>query len=130
MAFIKPDFTEVAESIVPGEYKVRVKDAQLKEWAAREDRPARPYIRWELETFGDEKKQNNGRRIWHNTDIAGKAAFRLKDFLSAALKETVTGQFDTEAVMGKEVLVTVVESKGKDGMPNGYTEVKTVRPLA
>lgn len=131
MALITPDFSEVSErgNLKPGVYKVRITGAEVKEWAAKDDKPARPYVRWELETFGGEA---NGRKIWTNTDIAGKGAFRLQNLYKAALGESIgNGGFDTEMLMGKEVEVVLKDGVNyKTGQPSGYTEVDSVKAIS
>lgn len=128
MALITPDFSEVQDPITPGVYRVRIVKAEQDAW--ENERGTTKFIKWELETFGSEDTKNNGRKIWHRTPIQGKGAFRLADFYRAAMKETLgKGGFDTEMMLGKELEVTITEQKDKEGNLNGYTEVKTVRPI-
>jgi hypothetical protein len=129
MALITPDFSDVAESVGPGTYKCRVVDAKFDEWGAKGDKPATPYITWSLETFDEAEPRNNGRRIFHKTPLRGGGAFRLQQFYTAAMKQPLKGEFDTEMLFGKEMLVTVVDGVTKDGSPSGYTEVKAVKAL-
>lgn len=117
---VTPDFTEVKDAVGPGTYKVRVVDATLGQWE-KEGRVT-PYINWRMETFGENEAKNNGRTIWHKTPVTGKGAFKLQDLYKAAMGSSLTGEFDTEQIQGKEMEVTVVE--------NGqYTEIKTVRGI-
>lgn len=123
---ITPDFTDVAEEITAGTYKVRVKKGDVKEWPN-----GGQYVNWELETFGETEPKNNGRRVFHKTSCSGKGAFMLQKFYRAATGQPLSGQFDTEQLVGKEVVVEVVDGKDRQtGAPTGYTEVKSVRPVA
>ncbi len=131
MALIKPDLTQTTDSVGPGTYKVRIKDASIGEWAGKDGGPATTFINWRMETFGEAESKNNGRAIWNKTPVAGKGAFRLKDLYKAAMGEDLDGQFDTDMLMGKEVSVSVVDGVNfKTGEPTGYTEVKTIRPIS
>lgn len=123
MALVTPDFTEIAEDITAGTYKVVVKKGDIKEWPN-----GGKYVNWELETTGEANPKNNGRRIFDKTPISGKGAFRLQRFYKAATGQALTGGFDTEQLAGKMMLVEVVDGV-RDGQPTGYTEVKSYRPL-
>lgn len=127
MSLIKPDFSEVADNVNAGTYRARIVDAKMGEWE-KEGRKT-PYINWRLETFAEAEAKNNGRRIWMKTPIVGKGAFRLRDLYRAALGEDLSGEFDTESLLGKEVEVVVVDGTDREGQPTGYTDVKTVRRI-
>lgn len=126
---VTPNLSEIQENVGPGSYKCRIVDAKFDEWQGKEGRPNTPYINWRMETFGEEDAKNNGRAIFHKTPTAGKGAFRLRDFYKAAIKQELSGDFDTEMLFGRELLVTVVDGTDKEGNPSGYTEVKAVRPI-
>lgn len=122
---VTPDFAEISESITPGTYKARIVKGDLGEWST-----GTKYINWRMETFGEEDAKNNGRAIFHKTPIGGKGAFRLADLYRAATKQSLTGEFDTDQLMGKEVTVVVVDGvDNRTGTPTGYVEVKAVKPL-
>ena len=123
MALITPDFSEVAEQITPGTYKCIVKKGEVKEWPN-----GGSYVSWELETIGETNPKNNGRRIFHKTSVAGKGAFMLQQVYTAAVGTALTGTFDTEQLVGKQVAVEVVDGI-RNGEPTGYTEVKRVKRL-
>jgi len=125
MALITPDFSEIQDAISPGTYKVMVKKGEIKEWSG-----GSKYINWELETFGETEPKNNGRRIFHKTAISGKGAFLLQQFYRAACGTNLTGNFDTEQLVGKQLAVEVVDGINRQtGEPTGYTEVKRVKGL-
>ncbi len=124
MALIKPDFSEIADSITAGTYRVRVKKGEVKEWPN-----GGQYINWELETYGDEKAQNNGRKTYAKTSVSGKGAFMLQAMYRAATGKALTGEFDTEELVGKELSVTLVDGINRQsGEPTGYVEVKKFGP--
>ena len=118
---VTPSFDEVQDQVIPGTYKVTVKKGEPKEYST-----GTKYINWELETWGEDDPKNNGRRIFHTTPIEGKGAFLLQQFYMAAVGQALTGQFDTEQLAGKQVVV-VVEDDVRNGEPTGYTKVAKVR---
>ena len=124
MALLTPNFDECQESVSPGTYKVRVKNSEVKT-----SQGGSTYVRWTLETFGSDEQKNNGRYIFTNTMITGPGAFTLRDLYRAAVGQALTGQFDTEQLVGKEIAVDVVDGVAKDGQPTGYPEVKKFRAL-
>lgn len=125
MSLVKPDFSEIQDQISPGTYKVRVKKGDVKEWPS-----GGTYINWELETFGESEPKNNGRRIFYKTSTSGKAAFMLQQFYRAAAGSALTGSFDTEQLVGKEIAVEVVDGINRTtGEPTGYTDVKRVKSI-
>jgi hypothetical protein len=123
MALITPSFDEVQDTVVPGTYKCMIKKGELKEYAT-----GTKYVNWELETFGEADPKNNGRRIYHTTPIEGKGAFLLQQTYLAAIGQALTGGFDTEQLVGKQVGVEVIDDV-RDGEPTGYTKVKRVKRL-
>ncbi len=122
---IVPDFSEVQDRVGVGEYSVRVTGSKPGRW--EKDGKVTPYIAWELQTFGEPEEKNNGRKVFHNTPITGKGAFRLKDFFKAAMGEEcpATG-FDRTMLHGRELKITVGPQKDNPE----YTEIKLVKPLA
>lgn len=125
MSLVKPDFSEVQDAVAPGTYKCIVKKGEVKEWPN-----GGQYINWEMETYGETDPKNNGRRIFHKTSLSGKGAFVLQQFYMAAVGTALTGQFDTEQLVGKQVGVEVIDGVNRQtGEPTGYTEVKRVKRL-
>lgn len=125
MSLINPDFSDIQDQVSPGTYRVRVKKGDVKEWPN-----GGLYINWEMETFGEAETKNNGRRIFHKTATSGKGAFMLQQLYRAACGTALTGQFDTEQLIGKEVAVEIVDGVNRQtGEPTGYTEVKRVKPI-
>ena len=123
---VQPDFSEIQEEITPGTYKVSVRKGEVKEWPS-----GGSYVKWELETYGESEPKNNGRRTFYSTSVSGKGAFMLQKFYKAATGQTLTGQFDTEQLVGKKLEVEIVDGVNRQtGEKTGYTDVKTVRPLS
>ena len=118
---VQPDFSEVRDEVSPGTYKGVIKKGEVKDWPS-----GGKYVNWEIETYGEADPKNNGRKIFHKTSVSGKSAFQLQKFYRAATGEILTGQFDTEQLVGKAVQVTLVDGTNREGQPTGYVEVKTV----
>ena len=123
---VKPDLSEVKDTVTPGVYKARIRKGEVKEFQSGQQ-----YVNWELETYGETDPKNNGRRIFHKTPISGGGAFRLQEMFQAATGQALTGEFDTEALAGKNVQLEVVDGVNRTtGEPTGYAEVKKVRRVA
>ncbi len=123
MALIKPDFSEIQDQVTPGTYRCIVKRGEVKEWPN-----GGQYVNWMMETYGETESKNNGRTIFHKTSTTGKGAFTLQQMYRAALGQQLTGAFDTEQLVGKQVAVELVDGV-RNGEPTGYTEVKRVKPV-
>lgn len=123
MALVQADFSEIQDEVTPGTYKGVIKKGEVKAWPS-----GGQYVNWEIETYGETDAKNNGRRIFHKTSVSGKGAFMLQRLYKAATGQTLTGAFDTEQLVGKNVEVVVVDGV-RDGQPTGYVEVKAVRPV-
>ena len=126
---ITPDFSGVQDTVAAGTYKARIVDAKVDEWLGKNGKPNTTYINWSMETFDEADTKNNGRRIFHKTPTTGGGAFRLQQFYTAAMKQQLKGNFDTEMLLGKELLVTVVDGTDKEGNQTGYTDIKAVKAL-
>lgn len=125
MALVKPSFDEIQDAVSPGTYKCIVKKGEVKAWPNGGE-----YVNWELETVGETDPKNNGRRIFHKTATSGKGAFTLQQMYLSAVGTALTGQFDTETLVGKQVAVEVVDGVNRaTGEPTGYTEVKRVKRI-
>lgn len=123
---VTPDFSEIAEDVTPGTYKVIVKKGDVKEWPS-----GGTYINWEMETVGETQPKNNGRRLFYKTSVSGKAAFQLQRFYKAATGQALTGGFDTDQLMGKQLMVEVIDGINRQtGEKTGYTDIKAVRPVS
>ena len=119
---VEPDLTEVTSPVPPGTYKTEIMSAEAKEWST-----GTKYIAWGLQIFEDEKF--GGRKINHTTPIMGKGAFLLQNFYTAATGEALAkGSFDTDQLISKEVVVTLVQ-KVRDGVPSKWAEVDSVAPM-
>jgi hypothetical protein len=123
MSLVVPDFSEVADAVTAGVYKTIIKKGEVKEWPN-----GGQYVNWELETIGDTEPKNNGRRIFHKTSVSGRGAFMLQQIYQAAVGQALTGKFDTEQLVGKVVVVELVDGVNRQtNEPTGYTEVKRVK---
>lgn len=128
---VVPDFSDVKDAVEAGIYKVQIIDAKLDSWQGKNGKPDTQYINWTLETFDEENPKNNGRRIWHKTPTMGGGAFRLQEFWKAATGVSIPAEgFDPSSVFGNQLEVTVIDGTDKQGNFTGYTEVKTVKPIA
>ena len=123
MSLVTPDFSEIQEEVVAGTYKGIIKKGEVKEWPN-----GGQYVNWMIETFGEAEAKNNGRTIWHKTSTSGKGAFMLQKFYKAATGQALTGKFDTEQLIGKQIEVTLADGV-RNGQPTGFTEVKNVRAV-
>lgn len=121
---VQPDFSEVKDEVTPGTYKGVIKKGEVKAWPS-----GGQYVNWEIETYGEAEAKNNGRRIFHKTATSGKGAFQLQKLYKAATGQALTGAFDTEQLVGKQVQVVVADGVNREGQPTGYTEVKNVMPV-
>lgn len=129
---ITPDFSEVKDSVEPGVYSGRITAHKVDTWPGKDGKKPTMYIKWTFETFNEEDPKNNGRKISMNTPINGPGAFRLKQLFTAAMgEEPKQGEgFDPAMLMGKEVSLTVVQQKDKQGQETEYTDVKSVKAIA
>ncbi len=121
------DQSEVVDGIPEGEYKVNVVDAELKTSKA-----GNPYARWQFTVIDNADPRYNGQAIWHSTPTTGKGAFRLLQLYRAAVGAKLdknSTKIDPKAILGKQLRITVVNSHDQDGNLNGFSEVKTVRPV-
>lgn len=122
---VKPDFTEVQDEVTPGTYKVIIKKGDLKSYES-----GTQYVQWELETFGESEQKNNGRKIFYKTPAEGTAAFKLQRFYRAVTGQALTGQFDTEQLVGKQCEVEVVDGVSRQtGEKTGFTDIVKVRAV-
>ena len=123
---INPDFSEIQDTVEAGVYKVVVKKGEMKEWPN-----GGTYVSWEMETYGESEPKNNGRRIFHKTATSGKGAFTLQQLYKAAAGTALTGSFDTEAIVGKQVVIELVDGINRQtGELSGYTAVKKVKTIS
>lgn len=122
---IAPDFSGVKDRVGEGDYKVRIVDSKVDQWAGKDGNPPTTFINWTMETFGEADAKNNGRRIFHRTPIEGKGAFRLQDFFRAATGIDCPPSFDRTQLHGSELEVTYGPQKDRPE----YSEVKSVRPM-
>ena len=128
---ITPDFSEAVESasgepIPNGVYRTRITDSVVKE-----SKRGQKYISWKLNIVGadGELARWNNWPVYHSTMLEGKGAGMLKQFYKAALGEEPTGAFDTEMLLGKEVVVAVEQGFAADGTPYKFPNVKSVQAV-
>lgn len=118
---VEPNFDEIQEDVTPGEYAVRITGADVDKW--EKDGRVTHFVKWTLETTGEQEAKNNGRKIFDRTALNGKGAFRLKNLYVAATGESPSGQFDTEMLLGRELKVVV------DKDAKGYLNVKSYKRI-
>ncbi len=126
MPLVTPDFSEVSESkpVPPGVYSARITDCESKTSKA-----GNPMLNWKLELFGN--PDINNRIVFTSTMISGKGAFRLQELYKAATGEAISDRsgFNTDALIGKEVQVTLVEGRDQEGNVRSFPDVKAIAPL-
>ena len=126
---ITPDLSEAVElgGIPAGIYSVRITNVELKQTKAGTG----SYLQWELTLFGAEGELSryNNWKVTHRTMTSGKGAGMLKSFYKAATNTDLTGAFDAQSLLSKEVQITLVEGKDQSGQPSQYPDVKSVKPL-
>lgn len=126
---ISPDFSEAQDIGTPfpeATFKTRITGCEQKTSKA-----GATYLSWTLDVFGadGEFSTYNNRKIWLNTMISGPGAGILKSFVKAALKTTeVPKNFDTDTLLGKELLVTTKPSF-YEGQERSNPEIKKMMPL-
>lgn len=106
--------TESAESsgfepIPDGSYHLRLRDVD----ATREG-PAGPYWSWEFEIV--EEGPHKNRRLWVNTSLSEKAAFKMKETFEAFGASLDT---DTDDLMGQVVKGVVTQRVIQEGNRKG-----------
>ena len=115
---VKPDFSEVADAVTEGTYRGVITRGEVKEWPS-----GGHFVKWELQTVGEADPKNNGRKFYVTTSASGKGAFMLQRIYKAATGQALTGSFDTEQLVGKQVEVQLTLND------KGYTDVKAIRAV-
>jgi hypothetical protein len=123
---VTPNFDEAVsfENVEPGVYNARIDKVEPKTSKA-----GTPYLQWGMVIFGatGAMEKFNNRRISTMTMMEGKGAGRLQELLKATVGLPEKGQgFDTDALLGKEVTVTLVKSIKPDGS-EGWPDVKSIK---
>lgn len=125
MPLIQPDFSDILEKLPEGVYKAHIVDVEEKT-----SQTGNPYVKWQLTVYDAPDARCNGKAVWTNTPTSGKGAFRLQQLYTAAMGKKLEGAFDSIELMGKSVLITVVnEQDRRTGEPTGYSEVKLIKAL-
>lgn len=123
---ISPDFSEAVDfgKIPNGIYKARIIGCEMKTSQA-----GNSYLNWKLQVFGAEGAfaSYNNRTLTHMTMTTGKGSGNLKQLLKATLE--TEGAFDTDALLGKEIEITLGDKRNQDGTVSDYPEVKAVNKL-
>ena len=104
---INLDDVKELKAVPPGNYVCRVIDGGVREG------PKGNYVAWTLEIIEGEYA---GQQQWHNTSLVPNAQFGLKRFLQACGFEWGKSSFNTEDVIGCEVIAKVV-IKDYEGEP-------------
>jgi len=126
---ITPDFSEMIEfddaQVPPGVYNVRVDS-----WEKKTSKAGNDYLNWKLVIFGaeDDLAKQNNRVLFLITMLSGKAAGKLKEFLTAALGTIPPKGFNPDALVGKELQVRCVKNIRPDGT-EGFPEIKSIKAL-
>lgn len=124
MSLVTPDFSEVAEEIAPGTYRGQIRKIEEGQWQS-----GTKHLKVEIETVGESDPKNNGRRVFDRLPISGGGAFRLQKFYKAATGEALKGPFNTEQLLGRQVVMTIIDGTDKEGKKTGYIEVKNYAPV-
>lgn len=121
------DTSEYVGELPAGDYSANVVDAKMMT-----SKSGNPYIKWQFTVFGHNEAKFNGQSVWTNTMTQGKGVFGLVKLYEAATggKKLEGGKLDTGAILGKQVMITVVPGKDQDGNPSGFSEVKGFRPYS
>lgn len=112
------DDVKELQPVPAGNYVCRVIDGEVKEG------PKGKYIKWTLEITDGEFA---GQQQFNNTSLVPEAQFSLKRFLQACNFEWGKASFNTEDVIGCEVIAKVV-IKDYQGEPKN--EVKGFIPIS
>lgn len=121
---VTPDFTDTQDTLGEGQYQFRIIDSEVGTWAGKEGKPDTQFIKWTLETFGEDDPKNNGRRFWDRTAVTGRGAFTFKNLYKAAVGHDFEGgDFDPSDIHGNEVGAVIAKDK------NDYMNVKTYMKL-
>ncbi len=123
MVMIKPDFSE-APKLPPGFYR-----AKIVSCTSKISQNKVPYLDWKFETISNDPATNR-RWVFMSTTYNGKGALRLRDMVRAAIDPSYDqGPFDSDLLMGKEVMITVERVQNKDGSENPYPQVMDITPV-
>lgn len=124
MPIVTPDFDECSAGLPEARYSARLVGVEQKTSQA-----GNIYLKWTLEIFGHaENPLFNGTKVWTNTPVSGRGAFRLRDLLKAAVGELPPkgAGFNPQSLLGREVDIDVVDGKDKGGQKTGFSEVKRI----
>lgn len=117
---------EQADSRAPLEedtYVLRLRDVD-----GSQSGPSGPYWRWEFEVAHHADPSLNGRRLWTNTSLSKKAAWKLKEAFDAF---GVSLDTDTDDLCGELCLATVTQAVIQSGKRTGEigNEISKLMPL-
>lgn len=87
-----------------------------------------PYWRWEFEVAHNADSSLNGRRLWTNTSLSKKAAWKLKEAFDAF---GVSLDTDTDDLCGELCLAVVVQEVIQDGKRAGEigNQISSLLPI-
>lgn len=97
------------DPIPDGVYHVKLRDVDTTK-----EGPAGPYWSWEFEVV--DSVGNDGRRLWNNTSLSEKAAFKMKETFDAF---GTTLDTDTDDLIGKVVKAVVSQRTIQSGNRKG-----------
>lgn len=128
---ITPQLDEAVEQtesapMPSGVYNVRVEGVEVKTSKAGDK-----YLSWKLVVFGAEGElaRYNNWPVYYSTMTVGKGAGMLKSFYKATTGEDLSGAFDTDACLGKEVQATINQRRNEDGTISKWPDVKAIKPI-
>lgn len=124
MALITPDLSEATKPISAGTYPTRIVECE-----PTESKAGKKMLKWALEIFDAEDSDLNGKRVYTRTMLEGKGIFKTQEIYKAATGENLENAFDTDMLVGKEVVANVIDGTDMNGNPSGYPEVKAVSAL-
>lgn len=124
MSLLPMDFSGEITPLNPGVYTARIVAGEGKI-----SQNQKPYINWQLETFGS--PEVTGRRVFHTTPTTGGWVSKLAELHKAATGEDIdkkSKSYDPEMLIGKEVTVTLVNETypANDGTQKTRLAVKAV----
>lgn len=141
MAFLYPDFSQVVnatprdpnQKITPGDYMVRIisYDFDTKDYPPELGK----FLNLKFKIFGmsGEFGQFNNWPVFYRCYYTGNKAWMLKKLVEAAAHipqhEQTEEHWDADFLVGKELIVSVVEGKDKQGLPTKWPRVINVKQL-
>lgn len=102
---VQPDWSQkkdLIKAFPDGTYAIRIKD-----YVVAKDKNGVDYIKWMGEIFNHPDTKYNGSMLFYMTPLAGDFIWKLETFIDACDPTINKLDFDCEALMGKEVEITI-----------------------